>query len=262
MAAHDEFLRAIRAAPADDTPRLVYADWLEEVGQAERAQFIRLQCEYAPLPRDGGRRRELKEQAYELLRRNARAWGVPGKGWGKTATFRRGFIERIVVDASAGAGGRPAPVDPTWLVLPTVQPDRMDVPLESLWLVPASVASELCCIPVGHTPESLTLAVPSLEDPSLFLRLSVTLNRAIEPVLAAPGSIRRAIERHYGSREMAVASVFAEYTKPYLTPNKCPSCGVAAVMTIPSNLPPGRGTPPPAGVMVPAWQCNACGKRW
>jgi uncharacterized protein (TIGR02996 family) len=36
-------LRAIRANPAEDTPRLAYADWIEEEGDAARAEFIRLQ---------------------------------------------------------------------------------------------------------------------------------------------------------------------------------------------------------------------------
>jgi uncharacterized protein (TIGR02996 family) len=40
-------LAAIRATPDDDAPRLVYADWLEEHGQPERAEFIRVQCELA-----------------------------------------------------------------------------------------------------------------------------------------------------------------------------------------------------------------------
>jgi uncharacterized protein (TIGR02996 family) len=40
----DAFLDAIFAAPDDDTPRLVYADWLAEHGQEHYAQFIRLQC--------------------------------------------------------------------------------------------------------------------------------------------------------------------------------------------------------------------------
>jgi uncharacterized protein (TIGR02996 family) len=35
---------AIRANPDDDTPRLVYADWLQENGDEARAEFIRLQC--------------------------------------------------------------------------------------------------------------------------------------------------------------------------------------------------------------------------
>lgn len=40
----DALLRAILDEPADDAPRLVYADWLEENGQPERAEFIRVQC--------------------------------------------------------------------------------------------------------------------------------------------------------------------------------------------------------------------------
>lgn len=43
-------LRAVLDAPADDAPRLVYADWLDEHGdQPERAEFIRVQVEYAAL---------------------------------------------------------------------------------------------------------------------------------------------------------------------------------------------------------------------
>lgn len=43
----DALLKAILANPEDDTVRLVYADALEENGQAERAEFIRLQIKLA-----------------------------------------------------------------------------------------------------------------------------------------------------------------------------------------------------------------------
>jgi uncharacterized protein (TIGR02996 family) len=43
-------LRAICAEPADDTARLVYADYLDEHGEAVRAAFIRAQVELAKLP--------------------------------------------------------------------------------------------------------------------------------------------------------------------------------------------------------------------
>lgn len=46
-AAH--FLRAIIDHPEDDGVRLIYADWLEEHGQAERAELIRVQCALAAL---------------------------------------------------------------------------------------------------------------------------------------------------------------------------------------------------------------------
>jgi uncharacterized protein (TIGR02996 family) len=38
---------ALFSDPDDDTARLVYADWLDEHGQPERAEFIRLQCKHA-----------------------------------------------------------------------------------------------------------------------------------------------------------------------------------------------------------------------
>ena len=44
-------LAAISADPADDTARLVYADWLDEHAQPARAEFIRVQVE----PRAGSR---------------------------------------------------------------------------------------------------------------------------------------------------------------------------------------------------------------
>lgn len=45
-------LDAIKAAPGDDAPRLIYADWLEENGQEARAEFIRVQVALAKLETD------------------------------------------------------------------------------------------------------------------------------------------------------------------------------------------------------------------
>lgn len=47
----DALLAAIRESPQDDAPRLIYADWLDENGQAERAEFLRVQCELAAMER-------------------------------------------------------------------------------------------------------------------------------------------------------------------------------------------------------------------
>ncbi len=44
-------LAAIAAEPAEDVHRLAYADWLDEGGRHERAEFIRVQCERAVLER-------------------------------------------------------------------------------------------------------------------------------------------------------------------------------------------------------------------
>lgn len=40
-----ELLNAILSDPDDDAPRLIYADWLQENGEEEYAEFIRIQCE-------------------------------------------------------------------------------------------------------------------------------------------------------------------------------------------------------------------------
>src|SRR6476659_5225140 len=47
MSEGDSLYQAIYANPDDDTPRLVYADWLDEHDQPERAEFIRVQIELA-----------------------------------------------------------------------------------------------------------------------------------------------------------------------------------------------------------------------
>ena len=44
MSDEDALLNAISAHPDEDTPRLMYADWLDEHGQPLRAEFIRVQC--------------------------------------------------------------------------------------------------------------------------------------------------------------------------------------------------------------------------
>src|SRR5262245_57560395 len=45
MTNHDALLRAVLEVPADDAPRLVFADWLDEHGHPERAEFIRVQLQ-------------------------------------------------------------------------------------------------------------------------------------------------------------------------------------------------------------------------
>src|SRR4051794_586533 len=72
---------AIRANPDDDTPRLVYADWLQEHGDEDRAELIRVQCELARLPGDRrvGRKRRpvLVAREAELLAAYRSVW--PGE---------------------------------------------------------------------------------------------------------------------------------------------------------------------------------------
>jgi uncharacterized protein (TIGR02996 family) len=64
------FLRAIQANPADTTAKLVYADWLDEHGEAEKAEYLRLSArlQLAKKPSDPGYHR-----LYELECRH-RVW--------------------------------------------------------------------------------------------------------------------------------------------------------------------------------------------
>jgi uncharacterized protein (TIGR02996 family) len=95
MTHDDAFLQAIIEAPADDTPRLIYADWLDDHGQPDRAAFIRLQCELARLPEDDPRRPELEGREQELLRVHLREWAEPVARHVNARTFRRGFVEEV-----------------------------------------------------------------------------------------------------------------------------------------------------------------------
>lgn len=50
MTEGDALLATICAEPSADTPRLIYADWLDEHEQPERAEFVRVQVKLAGLP--------------------------------------------------------------------------------------------------------------------------------------------------------------------------------------------------------------------
>jgi uncharacterized protein (TIGR02996 family) len=90
----EAFLRAIFDNPADDLPRLVHADWLEEHGEAELAAGIRLACERAGLPEhdviDRGR---LAAEGFNLFRRLGRSGD---------AALNRGFAPSDTIAVSAG----------------------------------------------------------------------------------------------------------------------------------------------------------------
>src|SRR3954447_2290691 len=134
MSDRDALLAAVRQAPDDDAPRLVFADWLDEHGEADRAEFIRLQIEIDPLRRpdadlDRWRRAVIDRHPDEpvpadfppelhryaaLARREdqlleAHQWewlGPPAGGdedYGShlVTTFRRGFAEEVALTASA-----------------------------------------------------------------------------------------------------------------------------------------------------------------
>jgi uncharacterized protein (TIGR02996 family) len=108
----EPFLAAINANLDDDTPRLVFADWLQENGDEARAEFIRIQCAIA--------RGDASREAEKLLSANRKHWlrGLPK--WcaeqPERCVFRRGFVAALTVrgkhwlgspfDKPRDAGGR------------------------------------------------------------------------------------------------------------------------------------------------------------
>lgn len=90
------FLAAIRETPEDDTLRLIYADWLDEHGQEERAEFIRAQIELSRGVADRGRILELQQRLRELLQKHRAQWLGPLADLNvRDANFERGFVVQV-----------------------------------------------------------------------------------------------------------------------------------------------------------------------
>src|SRR5438270_5908894 len=84
--------RAVVAAPHDDAPRLVLADWLEENGRPERAEFVRLQCRLARLDEDDPDRAPLERRERQLWQKHRAAWQSPLPARLRDFPFRPGFV--------------------------------------------------------------------------------------------------------------------------------------------------------------------------
>lgn len=102
--AEQAFLDAIWAAPDDDVPRLMYADWLMERGDP-RGEFIRVQCE---LERPGTScdRAALLRRQQHLLDEHGESWSArlplpPGVHWDEEVWYVRGFPHGVEFDDEA-----------------------------------------------------------------------------------------------------------------------------------------------------------------
>jgi uncharacterized protein (TIGR02996 family) len=129
MTDRDALLNAVLAGPDDDLPRLVFADWCDEHGEPDRAEFVRVQvrlavmdgppdttstgcCDHCGLPVDVGQEHApdceydaLRRRAAELFDRGTDAGGfldVVPAAWGPVH-WRRGFIEGLTRITAADA---------------------------------------------------------------------------------------------------------------------------------------------------------------
>jgi uncharacterized protein (TIGR02996 family) len=100
----EQLLAAICAHPEEDTPRLVFADWLDEHGEHDRAAFIREQIALGAIPRDtpaGYARHEESRRKWlaHIYRWRAELPAIEGMTWG--AVFERGFVQYASVASPA-----------------------------------------------------------------------------------------------------------------------------------------------------------------
>lgn len=100
MSDHDALLNAILERPDDDAPRLVYADFVQEAGEDDRAAFIRDQVELAKTPgwepfAVRWRRRDLADRAGDRWR-STLPWH---ESWSVRQPFRRGLGYAVKTDA-------------------------------------------------------------------------------------------------------------------------------------------------------------------
>lgn len=158
---HAAFLADIIAAPDDDTPRLIYADWLEDPDhnpgplQPEWAEFIRVQCWLASHPSCGSctgpewqRGKPCREcDQREAYRRRQRELSNFAAQWplltgiqfiDVTWVFTRGFIEAI----ACTAGDVVSQLDAIQLRTP-LRHVKITPPLESIGVFRSPVSYDL-----------------------------------------------------------------------------------------------------------------------
>lgn len=203
LSQHEAFLRAIFDAPDDDTPRLVYADFLDDHGQPGfdgvgvdhergrfRAELIRAQCALAAVERDSRPDPVVVSQHREAIQRL-----VDGVGGWPLHHYERGFPTLR------------APIQ----VRPSTLLDTGDFRLWSVigcphWFAStrlrisgerinsANVFDAVLAIPALVRVTELDLAGAAVED-----RGHPVLYRLV-PVVTGPGV--DALSRHAGSRKL------------------------------------------------------------
>jgi uncharacterized protein (TIGR02996 family) len=117
-------LAAILDAPEEDTPRLIYADWLDEHGDPARAEFVRVQCALAggclschcDAPGATCRLCPLRRRERELVKQHGWSWdhAMHATGcffafpWPPPIEYRRGFVESVTCTATDWLAHGPA----------------------------------------------------------------------------------------------------------------------------------------------------------
>jgi uncharacterized protein (TIGR02996 family) len=173
----DGFIRAILRRPADPTPRLVFADWLDETGRpgnAAWATYLRLRAEMNALPDDDPRFAELRTEAREVGERVIARLRLPA------ATF--------VADAAA------------WVqVLPPanfrLSLEGYESPTRVLEAASRAVAEDFVAVPIALMGNVLVWAVAHPFSGETETQFRLVFNREMLFVPADPTDVVMAIDR-------------------------------------------------------------------
>jgi uncharacterized protein (TIGR02996 family) len=88
--------RAVWEEPYDDDVRLVYADWLMETGDPEKArrgEFVQVQVELSRLTEEDPARPALERRERQLFRGRSKAWRAEVPRRVRAGVFERGFFQ-------------------------------------------------------------------------------------------------------------------------------------------------------------------------
>ena len=161
-------MAAIIANPDEDTPRLVFADWLDEHGDEHdqaRAEFIRLQIEQHRLPpRAEAERARIERAAGALERKHRKSWLAPLHALDPTtppayAFFVRGLLANLPVPT--GDFLRPAyqRALPDALAVVGVEELLLQTAITKVEALTGAPAMRWVCSLTTDTPDDATLRV-------------------------------------------------------------------------------------------------------
>ena len=197
----DAFIRAILRDPADVATRLVFADWLEETGEASNvawARYIRLNVEIDAGPADRYEIAKLNQQRSVIAPTIRATLGLPARVF---ATHHELLLKVL-----------PSTQFSIWLA-------GFDIPRAVIELVPESVVRENLVLPLAVNGNTLIIATTDSNNDDIVQKLRFILNKYVVAVRAEGDDILAEIIRYHGDHEYehvdSILVEFADIASPF-----------------------------------------------
>ena len=182
----DAFVRAFLRNPQDETQRLVFADWLDDTGEAHNAAWA------------GYIRAKAAAARHEF--------GSPG--WRNADQDADRYVKHIRATLRLPVGSLLNYPASLLRLLPgpniTVRLAGVDWPPNVVELIPESVARECDTFPLQAQQPAVLVAMIDPWDREALGRLDFILNRTVVPVRAEPDDLRAAVDATYGTGPVEV----------------------------------------------------------